>query len=289
MTTPLLRSHLYAPGSNERILAKVLDAGADAVILDLEDGVAASAKNAARDNVAALIAERSGDAACELHVRVNRHGDGWSRTDLEAVVQPGLSSLRLPKSESASAIAEVAALISELEAAAGMTVGTVRLGALVESALGAVRIPELVSAPRVAQLSFGSVDFLADLGARGGGHGLATATTRGIMVLHSRAAGIAAPVDNVHTRLDDLDELRAECVRGRDLGFFGKGAIHPKQLDVIHEVFAPTAEELEWAHRVNDAFLAAEAEGIASITVDGEFVDPAVVARATGLLALADR
>lgn len=272
-----LRSYLYAPGSRPDVMAKAVAAGADAVILDLEDAVAAADKQTARAAVAAFLAAHADDAPCPLHVRINR----GSRDDLAAVVGPGLSALRLPKAESGEEVAAVAAQLESLEASAGIAPGTVALYPIVESATGVAAVAQLAAAPRVARLCFGATDFLADINAPGDPDGPATLLARQSLVLHSRVAGIGAPVDSVHTALDDESGLRASARAGRELGFMGKSIIHPRQLPAVHAVFTPTDAELDRARRV----LAADGRGAA--VLDGELVDPAVVARARATLALA--
>lgn len=284
----LLRSYLFAPGANDRILAKVVDAGADAAVLDLEDAVAASEKDAARAKVAALLEARGADAPCSLHVRVNRDAEGYSEADLAAVVVPGVTGIRLPKCEDPAAIAAAGELIGRREQAAGIAEGTVRLYATVESAVGLHRLVDFGAAsPRLARCTFGSVDFLADLGARDR-EGRLVAHARLELVLRSRVAGLGPPIDGVHTDVADVAGVRAAAERARDLGMFGKSVIHPSHIAVVNTAFTPSEEEVAWATRVTEAFAAAEAEGNAAITVDGEFVDPAVVARARGVLALSD-
>lgn len=285
-----LRTYLYAPGSSAVLLGKVLGAGADAVILDLEDAVAGREKGRARAAVGALVAERAAGAPCEVHVRINRSARGYDTDDLRAVVAPGLAGLRLPKAERPGEIMACDELLGALEQAAGMTTGSVALYPTVESAVGVLRAEALAAASaRVARLGFGALDLLADLGARGPVDGPATLQARSSVVLASRAAGVGAPVDGVHPDLEDLDGLRRATTWARDLGFFGKSAIHPRQLPVIAEVFTPTAQEVERALRVVAAAEAGELHGRAALVVDGGFVDPPVVLRARSVLALSAR
>lgn len=278
-----LRSYLYAPGHRPELLAKAYAAGADAVVCDLEDAVPPDRKPAARAAVADWLARLpAAGRGPQVHVRVNAGPDGYDRADLAAVVRPGLSGLRLPKAADPGWIRALAADLAALEARAGMPVGQVRLYPTVESAVGVLRAGELAAASdRVARLGFGAADFLADIGASGPAHGPATLAVRGQLVLASRAAGIGAPVDSVHTIVDDPAGLRESASAARQLGFFGKSVIHPAQLPVVHEVFTPGGDELAWARRV-------AATGGDPTTVDGEFVDPPVLARARGLLALAE-
>lgn len=297
---PLLRSYLYAPGARPELLTKAYRAGADAVIFDLEDAVVAAEKDRARAAVAAAIGWLAGPAAApdaapsrrpRLHVRINRGPSGYDRRDLAAVAIPGLDGLRLPKSVDPAEIRRVGDWLDQLESRTGPTGRSgspCLLYPTIESAAGVLRAGELAAAhPRVARLAFGAADFLADIGAPPDGGDSATLVARGQLVLHSRAAGVAAPVDGAHTQLEDDDELRAAARRARALGFSGKSVIHPRQLATVHKVFTPGPDEVAAAHRLVTAFDAAGAQDRAALLVDGEFVDPAVVARARKLLELA--
>jgi citrate lyase subunit beta / citryl-CoA lyase len=303
--TPLHRSYLYAPGSEPRVMRKALEAGADAVILDLEDAVAPSRKADARAALADLLDElgdhgtspsRPGDTAPQpetapptrpaVHVRINRDGHGYALADLEAAVRRGVDAIRLPKAESAVAVREVADTIGRLERERHLLAGRIRIYPTVESALGAVSIADVLTAtPRVVRAAIGTADLLADLGAHGDDD-LATLHVRSHLVLASRVAGVGPPIDSVHTDLDDLTSLRAAAQRARSLGFFGKSAIHPRQLEAINAVFTPSEAEFARAERVVAALDDADQRGSGALEVDGEFVDAAVVARARALLAL---
>lgn len=256
------RSWLFAPGHSEKLLRQVFDAGADVALLDLEDAVPPDIKDRAREMVASVAAER----AC--WVRVNRSGSEDCARDLSAVA--GLvAGIRVPKVESAADVAWVA------ERAPG-----VPLDCTVESARGVVAAFAIASAPACAFLSYGGLDLAADLGIPGGE--LETLFARSYLVVAARAAGKPPPSDGVHPMLYDDDGLRKEAEAARQLGFFGKSAIHPRQVPIIHEVFAPTPEELEWAKRVLSAFEASG--GAATRTAEGEFVDLPVAERARRLL-----
>jgi citrate lyase subunit beta/citryl-CoA lyase len=285
---PPIRSYLYAPGSNPRVMEKALSAGADAVILDLEDSVAPEDKLAARGQVGAVIARVGASGAgglAELHVRVNHGPDGPDLDDVAAVTGPGLTGIRLPKIGSAAEVRAVADALDSLEDIGGMVPGTVRLYLSIETGAAALAAAELAAAPRVARLVFGATDFLADIGSPGTTDGPATALARGMLVLASRAAGIGAPVDCVHTTLDDEHGLRRGARAARELGFFGKSVIHPRQIPAVHAVFTPSDEEVSAARRV---LAHAEAHGAGATRLDGELIDAAVVARARRLVAMTD-
>lgn len=283
----LPRSYLYGPGSNARILAKVLEAGADAVILDLEDAVPRDEKPAARAAVARLVAERAEDADPEVHVRINVAGSGgFDLEDIRAVVHPGLGALRLPKSEDPGAVLEVAHLLDTLEDARDMPLGSVRLYPTVESVAGLERARDLAGcSDRVATLVYGPADLAADLGIAEPDDHDATLLARSMLVLACRAADVSAPVDGAYTAIADLEGLGASATWARRLGFGGKSALHPQQLPVLHRVFTSTADEVAHARAVIDSL----AGGRAVAMVDGGFVDPAVAARAHLVLARYDR
>lgn len=284
---PLLRSYLYAPGASERILGKVLDTSADAIVLDLEDSVAPGRKVEARERVVDFLTANADAGGAELHVRVNTGRHGFDGDDVTDVVMPGLDAIRVPKCEDPRTLRLLDTILTNLERERDIPRGHIRLYPLLESASGVHRAGDLAQSPRVARLCFGAADFLADIGGRDSGHGQATLYARSRMVLASRVAGIGPPVDSVHTRLDDPEGLREGAVLARDLGFSGKSVIHPDQLDVVHDVFTPSEDEVAWAKAVVESFAASQAAGEAALALDGEFIDPAVVARARGVLVLA--
>jgi citrate lyase subunit beta/citryl-CoA lyase len=276
------RSYLFVPANDSRRVPKALGSEADAVIIDLEDAVALSEKSTAREGVVrALGLERR----VSLITRINGLHTGLALDDLEAVIRPGLEGVMLPKAESARDIAVVDWLIGELELRRGMGSGEVNLVALVESAAGIERAGEIAAAsPRLVRLAFGAVDYCVDIGVS-----LAEADdilrhARACLSVAGRAAGLQTPVDTVFTDLNDDEGLEREARLARAMGFGAKMVIHPRQIEVVNQVFSPTEAEIAWAQQVVRAFDAAEAEGRSSIQIDGKFIDYAVVAIARQLL-----
>jgi citrate lyase subunit beta/citryl-CoA lyase len=283
------RSHLFAPGSNERVLGKVFDAGADAVVLDLEDAVAPEAKAEARRLVAAALATRASRPAPLVAVRINGIDTSWWRGDLDAVVGPGLHRVRVPKAESADQIRAVDAALAELEARRGVRVGAIGIVATIETAAGVMAAADLARAPRVRAFTFGAADFVRDIGADPASADLATLYARQHLVLVSRAARIEPPVAPVYTQVKDLDGLRRTTAEARAIGFFGRSCIHPSQVPVGNDAFTPGAAQIAAARAVLAAWEDALARGVAAFTMaDGQFVDEAVARRARGLVALAE-
>lgn len=285
----LHRSYLYAPGSSSKVMRQALQAGADAVIFDLEDAVPPNQKDDARRRVAEMLDElgssATSSARSEVHVRINRHGDCFDINDLDAVVRPAVKGIRLPKVETAMAVTEAVREIERLEATRNIAPNQVQLYPTVESARGLFNALDVARAsPRVARLAFGATDFLADIGAQGDDD-LATLHPRCELVVVSRVAGIGPPIDSVYTALEDERGLQREATRARSLGFFGKSIIHPRQLRVVHEAFTPTLEEVARARALIDAVeTSVRRGGSGAASVEGQFVDKAVVLRARRIL-----
>jgi citrate lyase subunit beta / citryl-CoA lyase len=259
------RSYLFAPGHNAKLLRKVFTAGADAVILDLEDAVPVDAKERARAMVAEVVAERP------ALVRVNAPRTSLCAADVDAVA-PRAAAIRIPKCESAEDVEWVA------RRAPG-----VALVPAIETAKGVLAAAEIAATPGVAHLSIGGLDLRRDLYAGEGN--LPMLYVRSHLVVVSRAAGLPPPVDSVYPLIDDDAGLREQARFVCSLGFGAKSAIHPRQIPILHEVFAPSEEDLAWARAVLKAF--EEAGGGASRLPNGEFVDIPVAARARRLLELA--
>ncbi|MGC0332609.1 citrate lyase subunit beta/citryl-CoA lyase [Streptomyces sp. SAI-170] len=267
---------LYVPGDRPEVVAKALTAGADVVVVDLEDAVAPDRKVYAREATADLLTEAH---PVPVHVRVNALDGPWAEGDLRALAGlPGLSGLRLPKVASREQIVHVA---SHTTLATG---STPPLYALLETALGVERAHAIATAhPALRGIGLGEADLRADLGVRGDS-GLDWSRSR--IVVAARAAGLPAPPQSVHPDTRDLDGLAATCAHGRALGFLGRAAIHPRQLPVIERAYLPTGEEIERAERIVKA--AAQQEGAQALP-DGTFIDAAVIKAAQATLALTRR
>ena len=258
------RSYLFVPGNRSDRFEKARNAGADAVILDLEDAVPNGEKTEAREAVAAHLSPDY-----PAYVRINGAGTAWIWDDLKAITRPGLAGVVLPKSEDSDQVTEVAARIP-----AAATVLP-----LVETALGVWNARDLAEASCVERLAFGSIDFQLDAGIDGEDEELLY--TRSRLVLASRVAGILPPLDGVTVALDDADRLKTEVERARRLGFGGKLCIHPRQIEAVNRGFTPAEAEIAWAKRVLEA---AEASGTGAVRLGGEMIDRPVIERAKAIL-----
>lgn len=278
MREPPIRSYLYVPASEERLIHKALASEADAIVLDLEDAVAPKRKQPARENVARTLEQEHGKP---VFVRINALGSELVELDLEAALSQTLYGLRIPKAESPSEVRELGSRLDLSEH------GT-KLQLLIESALGVECAFELAkSSERVVGIGLGEADLKADLGIRYDA-GLAYARSR--VVIASRAAGLVPPVQTVYTNIRNLDGLRESTEAGKRLGFVGRSAIHPAQATVINEVFTPTGEEVAEAEALLSALEDAEDIGTGAFALeDGSFVDLAVAESARLTLDLAHR
>jgi citrate lyase subunit beta / citryl-CoA lyase len=259
-----LRSMMFTPGNRPDLVAKAIRSGTDAVIVDLEDAVAPDKKVAARR----VLGEWLASARTTVVVRINSIDSPWFRDDLALCALPAVSAVMLPKAERAQDLAAVS------ESAPGKP-----LLPLIETAAGFDGMRSVAQASHVERLVFGSIDFQLDLGISGEGDELLY--FRSQIVLASRLANLAAPVDGVSTSIDDMQALQGDAERARRLGFGAKLCIHPGQVDIVNRSFSPSEVEVLWAQHVLDA--AARSNG-AAVAVDGKMVDRPVILRAQALL-----
>ncbi len=283
----ILRSLLFVPGNNARRVEKALGLTADAVILDLEDAVAAAEKPAARVCVAAALAQ---PRRCLAYVRINALGTAWCYRDLVEIVRPGLDGIILPKAESASDVRTIDWIMGELERERGIERGSIDLIPIIETGRGLAAIDEIcASGGRLRRVVFGAADFTLDMNMQWTRDETELAQARAAIVLASRVAGIEPPLDTVWARLQDVDGLRASVLTSLRTGFQGRMCIHPDQIAIVHEIFTPSDEECARAEKVVAAFEQAEREGLASIRVDGQFVDYPIVEKARRTVAVVQR
>lgn len=272
----LIRSALFVPGDDERKLARATTAGADALIYDLEDAVAAERKADARQRVCAALA---GPGPALRLVRVNALDTPWGAQDIRAVGAAGAQGVLIPKCDSPVTLAQADTLLGDTPA---------RLVALIETPAGVFDLPALTAAtPRLAALGFGHADFshaagLPDMRSDAG----LVWHARAQIALAAKARGLLA-LDCVGLEVRDEAAFHADAALGRSLGYDGKLCIHPMQVAVVNALYAPDAAAIDHARRVLAAWDAARAQGLAVIAVDGRMVDAPVVAAARRTLARA--
>ena len=270
----LMRALLFVPGSDERKLAKVTSFGADVIVVDLEDAVADDRKTAARATTRAAVESYSRDQVNT--VRVNGIETGRLHDDIAAVVCPNLDAVLVPKIEHTDTLAEADRALATAEPANGMEIGSVRLLAILETPRGIAHCEEILDqAPdRTVTAIFGLGDFSVALGVELTRDGAELAYARGKVVVATRAAGMVAPIDGPYLDVEDADGLLTDSRRQRTLGFQGRVAVYPPQVPVVHRAYSElTEEDAARTRRVVEAFEEAESRGVASLRVDGRFVD----------------
>ena len=276
------RSALYVPASNARALQKARTLPADVLLLDLEDAVAPAAKEEARRQAVAALAE-GGFGHREVVLRVNGAGTPWGAADLAAAARSGADAVLLPKVEGAEAVRD-----AERALVAAGAPPELRLWCMIETPRGVLGAAAIAAAsPRLACLVAGTSDLVKELGARPTPGRAEVLTSLQLLVLAARAEGLCA-LDGVQLDLADEAGLESACRQGRDLGFDGKTLVHPGQLAAANRLFAPDAAEVEEARRVVAAHAEAEARGQGVAVLDGRVVEALHVAAARRRLALAE-
>ncbi|MCX7261872.1 MAG: CoA ester lyase [Burkholderiales bacterium] len=288
----MYRTLLFAPGSRAELLTKAQLGAADAMIFDLEDSVPLNAKDEARKNVQQALAL---GLKKPMYLRISNPRAGDYLADLGVLHNQSLVNVvgvALPKADDAQDIETVSKALQEIEIKAGVAVGSLSILPMIETCLGLRNSFDIAkSSKRVSGMALASAeegDFMVDLGGRWTPRSLALNYPRSKLVVDSRAAGLEWIVDGVFMNLKDTQMLREECLIARELGFVGKMAIHPTQVDVMHEVFSPSAEEIEYARGLIAAFREGEARGVGAVKYEGMMVDYANVRLAERTLALVE-
>jgi len=276
---PFFRCLLFVPAGDERKLEKALHLEVDGLILDLEDAVGPSRKTKAREMACQTLKEHPG----RFFVRVNPATSDYFLGDILSLAGAPAAGLVLAKTESAAHVDRVDWLLGLLERERGLDVGGTEIVPFIESARALEDARAIATASkRVRRLFFGGNDYAADIGVEYGGGAFWYARSR--LAAVSRAAGLEPPVDTVNPDFRDLSALADDAAQARVLGFQGKMAIHPAQVEVIRRVFTPTAEEVEKAQKVVAAFEAAVQNGSVLAGVDGKMVEAPHVQRARNIL-----
>jgi citrate lyase subunit beta/citryl-CoA lyase len=283
----------FVPGGQDRLLEKSLALPADALVLDLEDAVASERKHEAREAVRGWLAQRDFGAR-ERIVRINPMDSGLGEADLDAVLGAAPDAIMLPKVRGAEDLHALDARLSQLEVQHGLAAFSVKVIPIAtETPEAVLHLPEIARAPRVDALTWGGEDLSAALGARRnrGDDGRYLDVFRHARVstlLAAAAAGIEA-IDAVYTDFRDLEGLRAESNEAADMGFDGKLTIHPDQIPVVNEVFAPSSAAIAEAQRLVEAFQAHQHQGRGVFALDGQMIDAPHMERARKLLERAER
>ena len=277
LDTPLgfSSNFLFVPGTRPERFIKALDSGANGVVLDLEDAVAEEDKETARNAIRTAWPSFSVEQKKCLVIRTNAPGTQFYSADLILAQELNVGCLLIPKSESADQIN-----------GAALVLPNTAIIPMIETAIGLDRLREISNANQVLRLALGNLDLQADLGMMCDPQETELQTARYQIVLASRLAQIAPPVDGVTPSTDDLPRITDDAERAKRMGFGAKLCIHPKQVAIVKAAFMPTEEEIQWAHRVIEADHASKG---GAVKLDGRMIDRPVVLLAQRTLALAGK
>ena len=280
------RTMLFVPGNNPGMLLNADIYGADALILDLEDAVAPGEKDAARILVRGALTAYD-YAGCEIIIRINPLGSGYTEEDIRAVVPLKPAMLMPTKVSGAKDIEIISAMMAEAEREHGMPEGTVGLLPLIETAVGVENAYGIATAdPRVKAIFLGAEDLSSDLQAVRSKENIEIIYARGRMVMAARAAGVDV-YDTPFTDTNDEEGLRLDAEHARALGFTGKAVISPRHVEAVNTAFTPTEREITYAREVLDVIEDGKKRGIGAVSLRGKMIDKPIVDRAERILAVA--
>lgn len=275
----LRRSMLFVPGSNAAMLSNSFIYKPDAIMFDLEDAVALKEKDSARMLVAHAL-KNSFYQDIETVVRVNPLDSAFGLDDLNAVVRAGVDIVRLPKTDTAQDVVDMDNAIAEIEKQCGRVVGSTKLLAAIESPLGVTQANEIAKASsRLIGIALGAEDYVRNLKTERSPDGVELLFARCTILQAARAAGIMA-FDTVFSNADDEEGFLREASLIKQLGFDGKSLINPRQIELIHNLYAPSQKDVDFAKRVISAAEQAEKEGLGVVSLNGKMVDSPIIERA---------
>lgn len=282
----LRRALLYMPGDDDHKIEKATKLGVDVICMDLEDGVAVSNKQLAREVIVDAIKTKDFGQSERL-VRINSVTSGLHEKDLRAVVPVNPDGIVVPKIESAQQVLQVAELIDHLESLNGIQKGSIHILVIIESAMGIINLSQIASASnRLEALIFGAEDLVGDIGAIRTKRGEEVLYARSAVVLHAAAYNLQA-LDMVYVDFNDTDGLLSEVMFGKQLGFAGKQIIHPTQIQPVQNAYTPDEDEIKFALLLLSEFERHQSEGKGAFSFDGKMVDAPMIRSAKNIIAKA--
>ncbi|MDU1520402.1 MAG: citrate (pro-3S)-lyase subunit beta [Klebsiella grimontii] len=283
----LRRSMLFVPGANAAMLSNAFIYPADALMFDLEDAVAVREKDAARRLVYHAL-QHPLYRDIETIVRVNALDSQWGIDDLEAVVRAGVDIVRLPKTDTADDVIAMEKEIARIELECGRKPGSTGMLAAIESAKGILQAPAIaLASPRLIGIALGAEDYVRDIRTERSADGIELLFARCTILQAARAAGIQA-FDTVYSDANNEEGFLREAAHIKQLGFDGKSLVNPRQITLLHNLYAPTQKDVDHAKRVVEAAEAAEREGLGVVSLNGKMIDSPIIARAHLVLSRAE-
>lgn len=286
MSVRVRRVQLYMPGDDQRKIEKGTTLGVDSLVLDIEDGVALGRKEVARQMIAESL--RTLDfGRSERVVRINAVGTGFEADDLNVILPARPDAILIPKVERAEQVQWVSARLDQEEQLQGWAAGSIRLLVLIETAMGIVNLREIAASDsRLEALIFGAYDMASSLGATASKDGSEVSYARSAVVTYAAAFGLQA-IDSVYIELQDIEGLIVAASRAAHMGYVGKQAIHPRQIEPIAEAFSPTDSAIAEAQTLIEAYEAHQRDGRGVFALDGKMVDTPILRGAENVIARA--
>ncbi len=281
----LRRTMMFLPANNPAMITDAHIYKPDSIMIDLEDATSINQKDAARFLVYHAL-KNIDYGKTETVVRINGIDTPFGRDDIRAVVKGGVDVVRLPKTDTAEEIIEVDRLITEAEKECGRE-GQTLIMAAIESATGILNVKDIaLASPRMMGIALGAEDYVTNLKTTRSKHGWELYYAREAIVLAARNAGIYC-FDTAYADINNIEGFRKEVQFIKDLGFDGKSCVHPKQIEIVHEIYTPSQKEIEKSIKIINGAKEAEAKGSGVISVDGKMVDGPIITRAYRILELA--
>jgi len=280
---PIIRTMMSVPGIRERFIEKARDIPADVILFDLEDSVAFADKPRAREIVKGVLPEFPKKGRM-IFVRPNDLSTGLLEEDLDAIVQPGLDGIHLPKTHNPEVLMQADHYLTLLEKVRGIEPGTVKIIPWIESTEGLAKVEAICFASsRLIGASMGAEDYVTSLGVMRTRSGLEIEYGRARMANAAMAAGLV-PIDCPEPDYQDIEHFEKDITHARGLGYRGKYCIHPTQVEVANRIFSPPPDQLDWARRVVDAYEEGERQGLGAVGLDGQMIDRPIYLRAVDLI-----
>ena len=279
----LMRSLMFVPAHNQKLLDSSLRRDADVLLLDIEDSVPSVEKQTARNNILEFV-KRPEAKGRVIFPRVNDRESGELLKDLYQLTIPGITGFMYPKSTKEEDVYFVGKLLETIEYEKGVPVGTFKLIPLIETAGAIVNIKEICTAcTRVVAVAFGCEDYVTDLGGKHDSEGVSIFYARNAIVNAARAAGVI-PIDTVHIKVHDLEDLERNLILSKNLGFDGMLVLNPKELPLVNQYYSPSQEELSWAEEMVRLTEEAKEEGKGVAVKDNKFIGPPMLKMAQGII-----
>ena len=286
--TYLMRSLMFVPAHNPKLLDSSLRRDADVLLLDIEDSVPVVDKQHARDNVKEFVTRPEAQGKL-IFPRINDRESGELLKDLYQLTIPGVTGFMYPKSTKEEDVYFVGKLLETIEYEKKIPIGTFKLIPLIETAGAIVNIKEICTAcTRVIAVAFGCEDYVTDIGGKHDSEGQSIFYARNVIVNAARFAGVI-PIDTVHIKVHDLEDLEKEVKLGKKLGFEGMLVLNPKELPIVHQYYSPSEEEMAWATEMVNLAEEAVREGNGVAVKDNQFIGPPMVRMAQKILAKHDK